>query len=206
MEANTNNSNKISFFIEGATLIFKKWSSFRTSLDHNPQVLSEYANEENTDLEINQMLNMLFDDILKEMNKETGCVLENNIADMLFYFIEEFFEIEIGDQDEFFVAKSLIKLYNEIVAGKNEYLEKLKSIDSKFNYSIYSIEFPINMNKVLAKEFEEKIDLKDNEMDVSPDNLINEGMEQSKPDNNKASKFSEPDDEGFVTVKKGKKF
>jgi hypothetical protein len=171
-------------FTEGFILIFKKWASFRTALDNSPEILTEYG--DNDELEINSMLNLLISDVFNEISMSSGSVLEQNISDMLFSFYQEFFDIDLDDESEKFVAKSLIRLYEDINTNKLEYLEKLKTIDKTFNYKFYSIEFPINMNKL-----QEKIP------DLIADELEHK-MIIEKYDNI-------PDEEGFIEVKKKKK-
>jgi hypothetical protein len=176
---NYTNSTKQSIFIEGSILIFKKWASFRMALDNNPEVLTQFSDDEDKQLEINEMLNCLFNDILQEMEKESGPVLEQNVADLIFCFVQEFFDVDLEDDSERQIAKNLIKLYNEIFKeNKTEFIDRLRTIDKTFNYSNYSIAFPIIVQeKVLVKDFENKMKID-----------------------------KEEDDEGFVVVKKGKKY
>jgi hypothetical protein len=180
-------------FIEGATLIFKKWSSFRMALDNTPEVLKNYTDENNTQLEINEMLNVLFGDIMIEIEKESGSVLETNIADLIFCFFQEFFDVDLEDDSERFVAKNLIKLYGELKSNKLEYLERLRQVDKTFNYSTYYIKFPIVIEETkLIKDFENQMAI--DEVENTQNNKVN---------NNKKE---EMDDEGFVIVKKKKKY
>lgn len=65
--------NVLNLFFEGVQLLFKKWSAFRLALDNNPQILSQYDQFEDEngnfveDLEINRMLNMLYNDLFDEI-------------------------------------------------------------------------------------------------------------------------------------------
>lgn len=202
METGSNVANsttdKVKLFKEGLTLIFKKWTSFRLIVDNNPHILSEFADDEETQLEVNQMLEMVIDDILAEMKKSYGGVLEMNIADMLFAFIEEFFEVDLQDESEFDVAKSLIKLYNEIDGNKMDYLNKLKNADKTFNSSNFSIPFPISDDIKLSQELNNKLQVNEtNDIDMEENSFTN---------TNKQNKANEPDEDGFVVAKKGKKF
>ena len=182
-----------SMFIEGGTLIFKKWSSFRMALDNTPEVLKNYTDESNTQLEINEMLNVLFYDILEEGRKESGSVLETNIADLIFCFFQEFLDIDLEDDSERYVAKNLIKLQEELKSLKLDYLERLRQVDKTFDYSTYYIQFPIVIDdKNLIKDFENQM-----EIDESPKTQNNNGNK---------NKQVEMDDEGFVIVKKNKKY
>lgn len=181
-----------SFFIEGANLIFKKWSSFRMALDNSPQVLQNFSDDSNTQLEINEMINILFNDIMQEIEKESGSVLEMNLGDLIFCFFQEFFDVDLEDESESTVARNLIKLYEEIKSGKLDYLERLRKIDKTYNYSHYYIEFPIVIEeKKLIEDFQ-------NQMAID----VNEDVKKS----NVNSKQEEMDDEGFVIVKKKKKY
>jgi len=182
-----------SLFIEGATLIFKKWSSFRMALDNTPDVLKNYTDETNTQLEINEMLNVLFSDIMEESHKESGSILETNITDLIFCFFQEYLDIDLEDDSERYVAKNLIKLYDELKCLKLDYLERLRQVDKTFNYSTYYIQFPIVIDDTkLIKDFENQME-------------IDESTETRNNNVNK-NKQVEMDDEGFVIVKKNKKY
>jgi hypothetical protein len=182
-----NNSIK-TYFIEGATLIFKKWSSFRMALDNSPEVLKNYIDENNTQLEINEMINVLFCDMIQEIEKESGSILEMNVADLIFCFFQEFFDVDLEDESERSVAKNLIKLFIDLKNGNFEYLERLRQVDKTFNYSHYYIQFPIVIEeKRLIQDFESQM-------------VIDESGD------NKKNKQVDIDDEGFVVVKKKKKY
>ena len=184
-----NNKLKV-YFTEGATLIFKKWSSFRMALDNTPEVLKNYADENKTILEINEVIELLLSDIMLEIENESGSVLETNIADLIFCFFQEFFDVDLEDDSERNVAKNLIKLFDEITESKFDYLDRLRSIDKTFNYSTYFIQFPIVMEETqLIKDFEDQME-------------IDDGGKKS----NVSNKQTEMDDEGFVIVKKKKKY
>lgn len=60
-------NDKLKIFKEGIILIFKKWSSFRLALDNCPEVLDEY--DDDGQLEINSMLEALMNDIMGEIVK-----------------------------------------------------------------------------------------------------------------------------------------
>jgi hypothetical protein len=180
-----------SHFVEGALLILKKWSSFRMALDNSPEVLHNYADDNNTQLEINEMLNVLFNDIMQEIEKESGSVLEMNIGDFIFCFFQEFFDVDLEDESERAVAKNMIRLYSELKNGKLDYLERLRQVDKTFNYSHYYIQFPIIIEeKKLIEDFQNQM-------------AIEEGEVNKNSNNNKQD---EMDDEGFIVVKKKKKY
>jgi hypothetical protein len=177
MEGNT---NKQAMFFEGSTLIFKKWSAFRLTLDNNPEILDEYVEEleydENQEeiLEVIHMYNLLLCDIYTHL--ENGYDMIQTIAELLQSFFEDFFETFLEDDSKDIVAKNLIKLFRELKEGKTEFLDKLREVDKTFNYKIYSIEFPI---VDIPVEEEVKIE--------------------------KLTIQNEPDEDGFVEVGKKKK-
>ena len=221
----TNNKNNInlnkatirSYFREGCINIFKKWSAFRLALDNNPQVLT-YYNEDQSILEINEYLEMLYDDILnsiyndKTNNKE--CI-QDEIADCLYTFIGDYFNAELDDQSDIEISKILYKLFLELKDGKIEYLEKLKKDKNKIKYNI---EFPITGNqKIIMEKYEEEKeeDEEEEENENNNENVkedIKENIEKNDKENNLNNKNNkkdnkmEIDDEGFIIVKKkGKK-
>ena len=207
--------NKDYLFKEGFTFILKKWSSFRIALDHNPRVLTQYADEAETVLEIDQMMGFVYDDICKELCKENGSrIAMTNITEILFSFIEEFFCIELQDSSEEQVAKCLCMLFKEIQADKYDYLERLRNNDKTINYGNYNISFPIKPEekiKVIASEMED-MDIDDgddsDDEDGSDEEEGKENTQNSQNNilNNTQNKTNEPDDEGFIVVKKGKKY
>ena len=221
----TNNKNNInlnkatirSYFREGCINIFKKWSAFRLALDNNPQVLT-YYNEDQSILEINEYLEMLYDDILnsiyndKTNNKE--CI-QDEIADCLYTFIGDYFNAELDDQSDIEISKILYKLFLDLKDGKIEYLEKLKKEKNKIKYNI---EFPITGNqKIIMEKYEEEKeeDEEEEENENNNENVkedIKENIEKNDKENNLNNKNNkkdnkmEIDDEGFIIVKKkGKK-
>jgi hypothetical protein len=176
-----NLNDKLLLFSEGATLIFKKWAGFRLSLDHNPEFLDDYVeNEEdeeneNDELELNFLLRALFEDTYMAIAKGE---IEKTISEMLYEFLTDNFDTFLEDDSEKLVARSLIRLFNEIKENNFEYINKLREGDKTYNYSVFSIKFPIENNEDINMDEKPK---DDNKMDV------------------------EPDEEGFVEVKKGKK-
>jgi ABC-type antimicrobial peptide transport system permease subunit len=217
--------NKLNLIKEGFNLIFKKWSSFRMALDHNPRVLTQYADDEQTVLEIAQMMGFVYEDIYKELKKENGSkIAQVNIADILACFIDEFFGIDLQDGSEEQVSKCLCLLYKEIESNKKDYLERLRINDKTINYGNYNISFPIKPEekiKVIASELED-MDIDDGDSDdmdcideeeegVESQNTQNtQNNTQNNIQNNQSSQNknnqNEPDEEGFVVVKKGKKY
>ena len=204
-------------FKEGCISVFKRWNAFRLALDNNPQILT-YYNEDESVLEINEYLEMLYDDILnsiyndKTNNKE--CI-QDEIADCLYTFIGDYFNAELDDQSDIEISKILYKLFLELKDGKVEYLENLKKEKNKIKYNI---EFPITGNQKIImekyeeeKEEEEEEDENNNEDDKEEhkENIekINNNNENNLNNNNKKKDNKmEIDDEGFIIVKKkGKK-
>jgi hypothetical protein len=171
------NIDKFTLFTEGATLIFKKWAAFRLTLDHNPEILDEYIDDEEDpeqeELEINVLLRALLEDIFAEYSNKG---IEIKVSKMLYEFLCDNYDTYLEDKSEELVAKSLKRLFDELISGKNEYLNKLREQDKTFNYSVYSIKFPI-------EESTEDVEM---------------AVEKLKIEN-------EPDEDGFVEVKKGKK-
>ena len=212
--------DKIAFIKEGFNFIFKKWSSFRIALDHNPRVLTLYADDEQKVLEIDEMINLVYEDIVKEIIKEKGSnIAVVNIGDILFCFIEEYFRIELQDGSEEQVAKCLCMLYSEIEGNKFDYLERLRTNDKNINYSNYNISFPIkpeekikvlekDMNKMNIDDSDEEYE--DGEGDEDDDDMECEDNQNTNnsttTNNNITANNNQPDDDGFKVVKKGKKY
>lgn len=197
---NTNMNSKRQLFKETTFLILKKWSAFRISLDENPDVLTTYiksGDEEETEsdeLEINIMLDTLVDDLFTEIEKEKVEKLAvDNLSDIFYCFFKEFFDIDLEDDSERFVSKNLIRLHNEIMENKMDYVERLRGLDKTIDYSNYSIRFPIVIDKNEVKINDSS------DMDVDEDYI-----DIAKLNINSTNK-NEPDEEGFVEVKKKKR-
>ncbi len=210
---NINNFNNTPTFKDGAFLIFKKWSTFRIALDNSPHILRQYVDEDKqNELEFNFILNQLLNDIsleIKNTNDRSNSLI-NSISETLCDFLDQFFNLYIEGGDENFVAKSLVKLYDELAEGKVEYYEKLKVLDSKHNYSVYSIEFPLDVVK--AKTISMMNDI--GEMDIDEDGDGDSSDDEDYRENNNENenrkgdlktKVNEPDDDGFIVVQKKKK-
>jgi hypothetical protein len=183
----TNNINTEAKFKEGFFLVLKKWSAFRLALDNSPEVLSQFSEEDDGKLEINQMLELLMGDIYSELQKNQN---EKNIAEMLYFFIEEFFEVGLEDESENDVAKTLVRLYTQLQSGETACLNKLIEIDQRPNTYNYSISFPIQESLLLAKQLDQQM--------IIDDEDINTNINKKREEN-------EPDEEGFIEVKKKKK-
>lgn len=195
---NNSNNNILDLFKEVFILIFKKWTSFRLALDHNPKILIEYVDDEETQLEIEAMMEILFDDIYKELNNNylyTKIVVQN-LSEILLNFIEDFFRVDMQDGSEEHVSKSLLKAFNELKNGKSEYLIRLREIDQKANNK-YNISFPITSEDKMVKKIK-RINISDSE-----DESDSQGDEE---EDQCQSTDVQPDDDGFVVVKKGKKY
>ena len=181
-------------FKQGVISIFTKWSAFRLTLDENPKVLT-YINEDTNTLEINDMLEMLYGELYSILSskKYSGSVLQNELADSLATFIEDYFQVGLEDGSDMEIAVVLIDLYNDIEKGGVEVLNRLKKNESK-NIVKYSIDFPILGNqKVTFKKIESDSDEEDDE---------NEEEEEEDVKMKDASKKNEPDEDGFIEVTK----
>jgi hypothetical protein len=64
-------------FHKSCITIFKNWNSFREALDNNPQILN-YFNEDHSVLEINEYLDVLYDEILSILNNTSNNIINNN--------------------------------------------------------------------------------------------------------------------------------
>ena len=135
------------------------------------------------------MLETLYDELysILSSNKYSGSSLENELADCLAGFIEDYFQVVLADESDIEIARVLIRLYSELVNGKEDELNHLKENESK-NIVKYSIEFPILGNQKIIFEKED-----DDEED--------EEEEDSKSDKMK----NEPDEDGFIEVTKKRK-
>ena len=106
-------------FKKGCIVIFKTWTAFRIALDRNPHFIN-YITSDNT-IEINDYLEILYDDILTTItkNKYGKKELTQDVAKCLKYFITDYFKIELEDNSDVEIAEILIQLYNEL-KDKNE--------------------------------------------------------------------------------------
>lgn len=197
----TNNKNNINFnkatirayFREGCINVFKKWSAFRLALDNNPQVLT-YYNEDQTILEINEYLEMLYDDILTTIIKNNNrSNLIDEVSDCLFTFMSDYFQVDLEDQSDSEIANILINLFNELKNGKDILLNNLKNKENKSNMK-YNVDFPILGNqKVIFEKEEEDIE-----------ESFEEEEEKNNERNNNKMETDDVDEDGFTVVKKGK--
>ena len=145
-------------FKTGCISIFKRWTAFRIALDQNPQILN-YITENNT-IEINDFLEILYDDILTTItnNKFGMKELIQDVAECLNYFIGDYFKIELDDNSDFEIAEILIKLHNELKDKNEKLLKDLIARQNKINQK-YFIEFPITgEQKLPPKKKEEESD------------------------------------------------
>jgi len=196
-------------FKTGCIAIFRRWTAFRMALDQNPQILN-YITKDNT-IEINDFLEILYDDILTTItNSKYGMKeLIEDVADCLNYFIGDYFKIELADNSDMEIAEVLIKLHNELKDGNEKMLNNLIALQNKISQK-YSIEFPITGKQVPPpKKKDESDDDEDDEEgeeeeDEKEDKKNNNKKENKKKDDDKM-KIDEPDEDGFVVVRKGKK-
>lgn len=195
--------DKFEKFKQGSFLIFKKWQAFRLALDNNPDLLTIYADEERTELEIYSTLRVLLSDIDDEINKINSKAVINMIAEMLYDFIQAYFQIEMEDKSEFFISRDIYELHGDIFKeGKYIFFEKLKQADKEYK-SNFSIDFPITKRSVQTKLLEAKID----KMDIDDDDEGTESENEEKEEkdvNGDNNKEFVPDSDGFVEVKKSK--
>ena len=193
-------------FKTGCIAIFRRWTAFRMALDQNPQILN-YITKDNT-IEINDFLEILYDDILTTItNSKYGMKeLIQDVAECLNYFIGDYFKIELADNSDMEIAEVLINLHNELKDGKEKLLNNLIALQNKISQK-YSVEFPITGKQVPPPK-------KKDESDDDDDGEEGEEEEDEKEDNNKKEnkkkeddkmKIDEPDEDGFVVVRKGKK-
>jgi len=204
--------DKFDKFKQGSFLIFKKWQAFRLSLDNNPELLTVYADEEKTELEIYNMLRILLSDIDDEINKINSKAVINMIGEMLYDFIQGYFQIEVEDQSEKIIARDIYLLHGEIFKEeKYSFLEQLKKADLQFK-STYAIDFPITkksvQNKILIDkldkmDFDDKNDANDSEEEQNEDENIENCVNNKNLSENKDN-FATPDSDGFFEIKKNK--
>ena len=200
-------------FKTGCIAIFKRWTAFRIALDQNPQIL-KYITSDDT-IEINDFLEILYDDILTTItnNKFGMKELIQDVAECLNYFIGDYFKIELADNSDFEIAEILIKLYNELKDKKEKMLNDLIARQDKISQK-YSIDFPITGKQVPppkkkddssdGEDDDEEGEEEEDEKNENDNKKKEDKKEDKKKDDNKM-KIDEPDEEGFVVVRKGKK-
>jgi len=194
-------------FKTGCIAIFRRWTAFRMALDQNPQILN-YITKDNT-IEINDFLEILYDDILTTItNSKYGMKeLIQDVAECLNYFIGDYFKIELADNSDMEIAEVLIKLHNELKDGKEKMLNNLISLQNKISQK-YSVEFPITGKQIPPKKKDESDDNEDDEEGEEEEDE-KESKKENKKENKKKEddkkKIDEPDEDGFVVVRKGKK-
>ena len=196
-------------FKTGCIAIFRRWTAFRMALDQNPQILN-YITRDNT-IEINDFLEILYDDILTTItNSKYGMKeLIQDVADCLNYFIGDYFKIELADNSDIEIAEVLIRLHNELKDGNEKTLNNLIALQNKISQK-YSVEFPITGKQVPPpKKKDESDDDEDDEEgeeeeDEKEDKNNNNRKESKKKEDDKM-KIDEPDEDGFVVVRKRKK-
>jgi hypothetical protein len=202
--------SKIKLIKEGFNYIFKKWTSFRIALDQNPRVLTIYVEDDDEKtLEVEEMINLVYNDCAIEIEKDKGGrIAQTKVAEILHTFVDEYLGIELQDGSDEQVGKCMCMLFMEIVSNKLDYLTRLRSNDKNYNYSNYHISFPI---KPEEKSKVAKL-IEDNESDDDLDEVDELEDEQMQVDDesntnvNNNNNTNQPDDDGFIVVKKGKKF
>ena len=199
-------------FKTGCIAIFKKWTAFRMALDQNPQIL-KYITENNT-IEINDFLEILYDDILTTItnNKFGMKELIQDVAECLNYFIGDYFKIELEDNSDFEIAEILIKLHNELKDKKEKLLNDLIARQNNIKQK-YFIEFPITGKQEVPEKKKEDESEDDEEGEEEEDEKEEDKKEDTKKEDKKEDKkkeddkmkIDEPDEDGFIVVRKGKK-
>ena len=199
-------------FKTGCIAIFKRWTAFRMALDQNPQIL-KYITENNT-IEINDFLEILYDDILTTItnNKFGMKELIQDVAECLNYFIGDYFKIELEDNSDFEIAEILIKLYNELKDKKEKLLNDLIARQNNIKQK-YFIEFPITGKQEVPQKKKEDESEDDEEGEEEEDEKEEDKKEDTKKEDKKEDKkkeddkmkIDEPDEDGFIVVRKGKK-
>ena len=195
-------------FKTGCIAIFRRWTAFRMALDQNPQILN-YITKDNT-IEINDFLEILYDDILTTItNSKYGMKeLIQDVAECLNYFIGDYFKIELADNSDMEIAEVLIKLHNELKDGKEKMLNNLISLQNKISQK-YSVEFPITGKQVPPPKKKDESDYDEDDEEGEEEEDEKEGKKENKKENKKKEddkmKIDEPDEDGFVVVRKGKK-
>ena len=159
-------------FKEGCISVFKRWNAFRIALDNNPQILT-YYNEDESVLEINEYLEMLYDDILFTIEKyRNNCNLIKEISDCLYSFISDYFQIDLEDQSDEEISKILINLFNELIDGKNNLYNELKMNENN-NLNHYNISFPIIGKQKIIFEKENEDESSEMENSLDKNNYLN---------------------------------
>ena len=195
-------------FKTGCIAIFRRWTAFRMALDQNPQILN-YITKDNT-IEINDFLEILYDDILTTItNSKFGMKeLIQDVAECLYYFIGDYFKIELADNSDMEIAEVLINLHNELKDGNEKMLNNLISLQNKISQK-YSIEFPITGKQVPPPKKKDESDDDEDDEEGEEEEDEKEGKKENKKENKKKEddkmKIDEPDEDGFVIVRKGKK-
>ena len=195
-------------FKTGCIAIFRRWTAFRMALDQNPQILN-YITKDNT-IEINDFLEILYDDILTKItNSKFGMKeLIQDVAECLYYFIGDYFKIELADNSDMEIAEVLINLHNELKDGNEKMLNNLISLQNKISQK-YSIEFPITGKQVPPPKKKDESDDDEDDEEGEEEEDEKEGKKENKKENKKKEddkmKIDEPDEDGFVVVRKGKK-
>ena len=177
-------------FKTGCIAIFKNWVAFRITLENNPHILN-YITSNNT-IEINDYLEILYDDILTTITKNKFGMKEliQDVAKCLKYFITDYFKIDLEDNSDFETAEILIQLYNSLKDKNEKMYNNLIEKQNKINHK-YSIEFPIIENQITSNKKKNK--------------KTEHGKNDGKDEKKEKKKEDEPDEDGFVVVKKGKK-
>ena len=189
-------------FKEGCIAVFKKWAAFRIAIDSNPKILT-YYNEDKTVLEINEMLETLYDELygILASKSKFGSELLNELADCLGGFIDDYFQIRLEDESDLEVAEILIKLFNSLSEGKEDFYTKLLKSEAKIKYSI---DFPILGNQKIIFEKAEEDDEDDAEEEEEEEDEKKRENKKSEKEENKME-TDEPDEDGFIEVRKKKK-
>ena len=128
---------------------------------------------------------------------------------MFKYFIGDYFKIELDDNSDVEIAQILIQLYNELKDKNEKLLNNLIAKQNKITIK-YSIDFPITGKQTpppKKKDDEEDDDEEGEEEEDEKEEKGKDNKKEDKKENKKDDKMKidEPDEDGFVVVRKGKK-
>lgn len=165
---NINNINtqspktQLTIFIEGIDIIFKNWTALRLCIDNNITYISnhiiELLNEKEEiveELEFNVKIGQVIDSICGIIKRETSETMrERRIAEVLKSFIEEFFFISLEDGSDIDITIMIIKLFNDVISNKNEYLNKIKGLKHAMQFHI---DYPIKVEDLVNKNMNDSL-------------------------------------------------
>lgn len=216
---NSDMLEKFDLFKKGFHNILQMWSAFRIALDHKPELLLIYADEEKKEREIYYLIRCVLSDIDDVIVKKKHTIAATpEIGEILLFFIFDYFKVEVEDNSERLVAQDILKLHSELFREeKLVFYKELEKAAENFKGN-YSVDFPITKKsvekKIVINKEQEKNKENDNESDESDyesyysdenENEKNEEKDSKIPELNTNKNFGVPDDDGFSEVLKTKK-